>query len=472
MKNFYLFVCLLLVNFLLLVSCSTEGEVKSKTAEKATLSFELLINDLTKAALKSHLGDDLPECSSETLDYVEIVLMQEDVYVVGTAEEPFRLNLEEGRDFTVEDPILELVPGEYSLVHFSVYNQDEGLLWIAPRMESEFGNLIQNPLPLQINLNSGVKKYAEVEVLCFDNREVTEYGYQFFELGTNEALKFCFFANYCDDTGRHYPAWFSVSIWSGLNNEGEALYTSETNSVGYIAATDDYTADPVCFILPDNEDMDEPYLYYEATLLDWPENYGDVDPMVISGTLSKRDILQNYVGGNEMEYEHLRFNCETETDSDGDGIPDDDDECPNEAGELNTGCPGSECVTEQPCSADFSNSSCVTGYFDFPGNHENSYKGIREPFPDSEILDPSTGQKLGVAKFSRNDSHNLVVTINSEENLLIGSYKIELHPAGDWECLEFECQNDAGVEEVEEVFTNFSTYYWVRLKISFCPKES
>jgi hypothetical protein len=239
---------------------------------------------------------------------VEIVLSMGGNDVVGSEGNPYRVNLVAGEIFTVEDEALELEPGDYSLDHFSVHNSDGDLIWISPRSGSPLASFVDNALPIAIDLRAGVKKYVDVPVLCFDDRDVNEYGYLFFELDTNIALTYCFFANYCDDEGRHYPARYSVSIWSGTSSAGVALYEGVINETG-VHDNGDSFATPLCFALPDNDDMDEDYLYYEVTLLDWDENdggYGDIDPVMISGTLSKADIVANF-NGDDVEYNHLRF---------------------------------------------------------------------------------------------------------------------------------------------------------------------
>ncbi|MFD2519241.1 hypothetical protein ACFSTG_15130, partial [Salinimicrobium flavum] len=124
---------------------------------------------------------------------------------------------------------------------------------------------------------------------------------------------------------------YSVNIWLGTDNTGTPLYTNES-PVTSVNADGDYTATTTCFALPVNNDLDEPYLYYEVTLLDWPGNYGTVAPNTVkSGVLTAQDVMDNFVGDDRVKYEHLRFNCDGETppgDDDGDGVPNEDDICP------------------------------------------------------------------------------------------------------------------------------------------------
>jgi hypothetical protein len=357
MRNFKLYLSFVAVFAMLFTSCSKDEAGINPDSDKATLSFGAIVSDLVnnRAATKQAVSD-LPTCTDDTPSYVEIVLSMGDDDVVGSEGNPYRVDLVAGEIFTVEDPALELEPGNYSLDHFSVHNSDGEVIWLSPRSGSALAAYVDNALPIAIDLRAGVKKYVDVPVLCFDDRDVNEYGYLFFELDTNIALTYCFFANYCDDDGRHYPARYSVSIWSGTSTDGVVLYEGVVNEVGVHDNGDSY-ASPLCFALPDNDNMDEDYLYYEVTLLDWAEadgGYGDVDTEVISGTLSKADIVANFDGDDDVEYHHLRFCGDNdpgngnggETDSDGDGVPDAIDECPNVPGPAsNNGCPiESDCL--------------------------------------------------------------------------------------------------------------------------------
>lgn len=386
MKDLKRYMSFVAIFALLFTSCSKDQEDGiNNNSDTATLSFGAIVNDLVnnRAANKQAVSD-LPECTDDTPSYVEIVLMQGDTEIVGSTGNAYRVNLVAGQVFTEEDANLELPAGNYTLEHFAVFNSSGDIIWVAPRTGSALGDFVDNALPLNIDLNAGVKKYVDVSVICFDDRDVNEYGYLFFELDTNIALTYCFFANYCNDAGMHYPAQYSISIWSGTSSNGVLIYEDEWNSVGQYDDTDEFYATPLCLALPDNDDMDTPYLYYEVTLQDWAENYGSVSSTVIEGTLTKRMIVDNFSGSEATEYHHLRFGCEgddpgnggTPPDSDGDGIPDSEDECPNTPGvEEYNGCPEpDECDVEDP-NADCDNDGVLNGVDECPlvaGTAENN----------------------------------------------------------------------------------------------------
>ncbi|MFO7719720.1 MAG: hypothetical protein R6W85_04680 [Gillisia sp.] len=334
MKNFKNYVAFLAIFAMIFTSCSKDENsmIEGPVQDLATLSFAPLLDNMdnARAALKQQ-NNGIPSCSDTAPAYVQIVLSNDGGDVVGSMGDPFSIDLVSNQLFTKEVPELQLAPGVYSLDHFAVYNAANQLIWLAPKTGGDLANFTDNPLPLAIPLGAGVKKYVDVTVLCFDDRMVNEYGYLFFELNPEQAVKFCFFANYCDDDGRHYSGRISVDVWLGTDATGTPLHTGLVNTTG-TNEFGDYFASPICFALPANEDLDEDYLYYEVTLLDWTENYGMVSEPAITGTLSMNDITANFDGDDNVEYEHLRFNCDGGTppgdDQDDDGIDDDLDNCP------------------------------------------------------------------------------------------------------------------------------------------------
>ena len=307
MKNLQKFFLLFMLSGFFFISCSEDEN--PVTTEKATISFGAVLNDLltNKAANKQAVGD-LPACSDDQPFYVEIILLQGDSEIVGSIGNPFRIDLVPGQIFTEEIPELELVPGTYVLDHFAVYNADEQLIWLAPR-GGVLAEFVESPLPLSIDLAAGVKKYVDVSVLCFDDRDVNQYGYLFFDLVPGEAVEFCFFANYCNSIGRHFPAAISVNVWLGTDNTGTLIYSNLENTVS--TQGEDPSAEPLCVTLPnlaefaDNED----YIYYEVTLMDWTGVYGDVENSIVRGTLSREDIEVHFDENDAVDYEHIRFGC-------------------------------------------------------------------------------------------------------------------------------------------------------------------
>lgn len=342
------------ISALLLSSCSKEENTEVQSQELVTLTFNALIQDLAnRSALKQSIPN-IPDCTDDTPFYVEIILMQGESDMVGSSSEPFRIELEAGQLFTKYTPELQLVPGTYHLAHFSIHNEAGDVVMLAPKSDSEMAIYSDTPLPMSIELRAGTKPYADVPVLCYDNRDVNEYGYIFFDLDAIPLKEFCFFANYCDDNGRHYPARYSVDISIG----DHSLYTEEINITG-INENDQYFAEPLCVALPDlaiYED-DEEYIDYTVTLLSWDGVYTIDEEIEFSGSLSREDIEDHFEGDDNVEYEHIFFNCDEDGNGNGDGeIPED--------------LPDVE-------EAEFSNPTNITNpYYGPPEGHIYEYQGF------------------------------------------------------------------------------------------------
>ncbi len=319
MKKFKFYLTGLLVLAMLLFSCSKEEKL-GIDSEKASISFGTLLNDLVSENSGARQAvQDLPECSDATPSYVEVALSQDGTWVVGSDTQPVRVNLNpnpadfdgDGVDnyFTNEAEELELTPGTYSLEYFTVYDADGNALWIAPRTSGSFAGLVDSPLPMSISLGAGVKKYVSVDVLCYDDRTVNEYGYLFFDIIMGEVIEFCIFGNYCDAGGRHYPAHFSVDAWVYSGNpgapKGRLLHNDRQNEVGVNSAGDHF-AEPLCLTLPAAADQ----YYVEITLLD-SDAYEAEERIVRSGVITAENVRALFVGDSNNDYFHFRVGCGT-----------------------------------------------------------------------------------------------------------------------------------------------------------------
>lgn len=306
MKNFKTLMGMFVLFAFMFTSCSKDENTSMDNSEKATLSFGAIVNDMASKSANKQAASDFPECSDAQPAYVTVVLSQNGSEVVGTMESPYRVDLVPGQVFTEESPELELEPGNYSLDHFMVYDAAGNLIWIAPS-GGAMAQFVDSPLPMNIELGAGVKKYVDVSVLCYDNRDVNEYGYLFFELDENEAIEFCLFGNYCDETGRHYAAQYSVDVWMYSNGQtGEQVYNDLENVVD-VNADGDLAASPLCIALPDRAGMDE--YYFEVTLMDG-DDYNTTPRVVRAGVISDDEVKSFFDGDDNLEYYHFRTGCD------------------------------------------------------------------------------------------------------------------------------------------------------------------
>lgn len=181
MKRINYLASMICIGMLLFASCSKDDPaVPFEEDNKAKVSFGAVLNDLTndKSGKKQDL-DDFPACTDAAPSYVAVVLSG--TSAVGSMEEPLVIPLSSTPDdidndgddeyFTRDSPALELKPGLYSLDFFAVYDSEDNLIWLAPTNDGDLAGYV-NALPMDFKLAAGLKKYLDVDVLCFDNRLV------------------------------------------------------------------------------------------------------------------------------------------------------------------------------------------------------------------------------------------------------------------------------------------------------------
>jgi len=317
MKNFKNYFTSIVIVAMLFASCSkdeTAGEPKVGD-EMATISLGAVLNDFIKN--QDALKQSIPECSEDAPMYARVVLTHD----LGEEDVVVPINFDGTTYFTDydEDLAIPIPAGEtttaVSLTDFWVYAEEPDdmtmPIWVSPKAGSDYENFVNNALPLNFDLRAGSKKYVDVEVLCFDDREVNLYGYQFFDLVPIPLIKFCLFGNFCpSEDGRHFVAGYTVNVWEGSDSSGEPLYTEVSNAVVEDQITGDYYADPLCFWLPDTAETDT--YYFEITLNNTDEyDSEDAGEVILSGPITDEEIRMFYSEEDDttMDYYHFNYGC-------------------------------------------------------------------------------------------------------------------------------------------------------------------
>lgn len=317
MKNFKNYFTSIVVVAMLFASCSkdeTSGEPKVGD-DMATISLGAILNDFIKN--QDAFKQSIPECSEDAPMYARVVLTHE----LGEEDVVVPIMFDGTTYFTDydEDLAIPIPDGEtttaVSLTDFWVYAEEPDEMtmpiWMAPKEGSDYENFVNDALPINFDLRAGSKKYVDVEVLCFDDREVNLYGYQFFDLVPVPLIKFCLFGNFCpSEDGRHYVAGYTVSVWEGSDASGDLLYTEVSNAVVEDEITGDYYADPLCFWLPDTAETDT--YYFEITLNNTDEyNSEDAGEVILSGPITDDEIKMFYSeeDDSKMDYYHFNYGC-------------------------------------------------------------------------------------------------------------------------------------------------------------------
>jgi len=308
LKNYIMYFAVLAFCF---TSCSKEesGSMPDDNAEKVQLSFGTTLNDLLndRAQSKEQHFSDVPECSDEAPATVDVVISQTGEADIEVTLDVLADDLDGDGDmdyFTDYSADLELTPGSYTLEEFIVYDGDGNEIWIAPIDDGsgDFDGYVDNTLPMPIDLGAGVKKYVNVEVLCFDDRIANQYGYLFFDFEGKELIEYCLFVNYCTPNGRHYTASYSVDVWNYENGvKTDQLYDDLTANVSP-NQDGDYAAEPLCIVLPDGEEDDEYWI--EVTILSTDE-YNVTEEVIRAGAITDVEVRSFFDGDDNLDYYHI-----------------------------------------------------------------------------------------------------------------------------------------------------------------------
>ena len=321
--NHYLAFCAIFA--LILTGCSKDESAVNNGAdssETAVLQLGPLLSNFETRAVTKQEVQETPECSDEAPGFAQLSIIygpddtvKEDIVI------PI-LSDDQGL-FTAysEDLELPIPAGEttvaVTLTKFVVWTDDGGVpgdvIWVAPIEGSEYEDYVDQPVGpnFTFNLRAGSKNYVNVDVLCYDNRDVNLYGYQFFDITPIPLIKFCIFGNYCTPEGRHYVASYSVNVWESVDGEkGDPIYTELENVIE--GEGNDASSAPLCFFLPDYQDVDdnEEEYYVEITILSDTPGYEGPDVVIAEGPITVTEIKLFFGENGTLDYYHFQYGCD------------------------------------------------------------------------------------------------------------------------------------------------------------------
>ena len=313
---------------LILTGCSKDDPGTSDapaSSETATLQLGPLLNDSATRAFLKQEEQDTPECSGEDPGFAQLSI----VYGPdNTVKENIIVEIKEDDQglFTAysEDLELPIPAGEttvsVTLTKFVVWTNVGGspgsVIWVAPIEGSEYADFVDQPVGANFtfDLRAGSKNYVNVDVICYDDRDVNLYGYQFFTITPIPLIEFCLFGNYCTPEGRHFVASYNVDVFESNDGaKGDLIYSRPNVVEG--DGSDAY-ADPLCFFLPDRPDVDdnvEEY-YFEITLLSDTPGYNGPDVEIANGPITVAEIKLFFGENGTLDYYHFQYGCD-------DGVP-------------------------------------------------------------------------------------------------------------------------------------------------------
>ncbi len=320
-------------------SCSKEDDTNSKLPgnvgeSKGILSFGGLLENFEDNNFKTVFEEfaKIPQCSDELPKYVRVAVrdLSDNSWVAGRDGVNSFIEIEvnpNGSDtngdnvldawFTKESEDLELNAGSYSIEYFAVLDgngDDANIIYLAPRKDDNYGpisfqNYVNKPLPIKVDIMSGEKHYAPVEVLCYDEQLAIAFGYLFFDFTNPNFIYICSFGNICDDLGRHSPAHFRLKVWKFDENgdyNAANLLVDEENTIKSIIDDDEverFYGDLICIPLPDGPGEDK--FYGQIYLIEDDQT----QTLIREGSFTDTTILENLYKEEKFSLYHFRDNC-------------------------------------------------------------------------------------------------------------------------------------------------------------------
>lgn len=119
---------------------------------------------------------------------------------------------------------IELFVGHYQVVDFLVANAENEVIYLTPKEDSEFADLVDTPLPHPFQVNASETVQVNLEVIPSDLGEAVAYGYSVFSFDIVQTLEKGLIAKYL----------FSENTLDSAENEIHLFPTEESPNIQYI----------------------------------------------------------------------------------------------------------------------------------------------------------------------------------------------------------------------------------------------
>ncbi|MCD6178585.1 MAG: hypothetical protein J7K39_01655 [Bacteroidales bacterium] len=251
-KLFYLF----LMVGLIIVSCNKPADVPA-TQE--------VVFKATTATTGLKAGDCDTEVAHYALIEIDNDILKVDVFYL------------EGMIYT---NTIKLSPGNHTIKSFVLKNDngtpnddtDDIIVKATPLIGSDYAGFVQNPLPFDFNVDAFYKAEVNIEILCFEAAEITDFGFAWFTVNEITVRELCFFGDFCTDDYMDYTNTLYGSQTYGVRHDMPAIFKIDIyrNNTFLISYNNEYHADgsdwfgegaALCVQYPDFENVTDNYKF-------------------------------------------------------------------------------------------------------------------------------------------------------------------------------------------------------------------
>ncbi|MCG8388680.1 MAG: hypothetical protein MJA30_24225 [Cytophagales bacterium] len=128
---------------------------------------------------------------------------------------------------------IALLEGEYQLLDFIVLNEQDEVIYAAPKEGSELEALVDQPLPLSFNISGDESTSVQPQVVRTLSSQPSQFGYSSFGFEIQETYRVAAFGN-----GTFVEA--ELQIWAGGSLLGTETLEANTNQVAIAGGYDSY----------------------------------------------------------------------------------------------------------------------------------------------------------------------------------------------------------------------------------------
>jgi hypothetical protein len=224
-------------------------------------------------------------------------------------------------DGNINTQPIKLDTGSYILTSFLIYNNnstptdttDDILLRAAPLVGSDYYDLIENRLNLNINIESFKKSQYTVDVLCFDSLFYNEFGFTWFNINEIDIHSICVFGDVCTiDTSLYSGSLYSLQE-NGLQMDMPAIskiLLYKNNILQSEFSNEDWLGEGNCLKIhwADDKNLNENFNLVIKTLLPVGNSFDYVTTDSIDFTDSGDELI---LDNNVLIYEV--GNCSSDT---------------------------------------------------------------------------------------------------------------------------------------------------------------
>lgn len=193
---------------LIIVSCNKQADIPAE-------------QDVIFKASTATTGFKADDCDNEVAHYALIEIDGEMLTV-----DVFYL------DGIIYTNTLKLSSGIHTISSFTLQNDagtpadysDDILVKATPLTGSDYAGFVQNSLPFNFDVDAFYKTEINIEILCYEAAEITDFGFAWFAVDQITVRELCFFGDICTEDYMDYTGTLYEDQRNGLQHDMPAIF--------------------------------------------------------------------------------------------------------------------------------------------------------------------------------------------------------------------------------------------------------